>query len=295
MKPTPTGRDRDDRHGERRAGRAGPGGGAGRAAAARALPPRQPGAVARRRRADARRVARLSSRRARPGARDPRPGADRAAQDDGRRAPRPLLQPRAGGAARPGVRARPSTRSRSRAAASTRIEVTLDVARIDSLGEQDAGGAVPDRARGAPGGDPAWASVPRSTSRARRTCRERCDLVIRDDAPPSGGAASSRCSPSARAPSARTSARTRHRRNDRAAELRGQPTRRRLVFRAVDGDGAQQHLLFVWSPPATSCGARRRAAGHRRPGRGRGQQLRVTKLAPSPLPGDRRVCAYLAG
>jgi hypothetical protein len=26
-----------------------------------------------------------------------------------------------------------------------------------------------------------------------------------------------------------------------------------------------------------------------------GKQLLVTKLAPSPLPGDRRVCAYLAG
>lgn len=25
-----------------------------------------------------------------------------------------------------------------------------------------------------------------------------------------------------------------------------------------------------------------------------GQRLRVTKIAPSPLPGDRRVCAYLA-
>jgi hypothetical protein len=26
-----------------------------------------------------------------------------------------------------------------------------------------------------------------------------------------------------------------------------------------------------------------------------GKQLRVTKIAPSPLPGDRRMCAYLGG
>ena len=78
-------------------------------------------------------------------------------------------------------------------------------------------------------------------------------------------------------------------------ELRGQPpTTTRL--RAMDGDDGQQHLLFVWKPSgyelveqdgdAPSVGAEVEVEG---------QQLRVTKLAPSPLPGDRRVCAYLAG
>jgi hypothetical protein len=59
-------------------------------------------------------------------------------------------------------------------------------------------------------------------------------------------------------------------------------------------EGAQQHLLFVWKhsgyelleqdgdPPAV--GSQVEVDG---------EQLRVTKLAPSPLPGDRRVCAYL--
>ena len=65
----------------------------------------------------------------------------------------------------------------------------------------------------------------------------------------------------------------------------------------MDGDGArQQYLLFVWKPSgyelvvqegeAPSVGAQVEFEG---------KQLRVTKLAPSPLPGDRRVCAYLAG
>ena len=64
----------------------------------------------------------------------------------------------------------------------------------------------------------------------------------------------------------------------------------------MNGDGAQQHLLFVWKtsgyelveqdgdPPAI--GAQVEVEG---------KQLRVTKLGPSPLPGDRRVCAYLGG
>jgi hypothetical protein len=64
----------------------------------------------------------------------------------------------------------------------------------------------------------------------------------------------------------------------------------------VDGDGGQRHLLFVWKtsgyelveqdgePPAI--GAQVEIEG---------KQLRVTKIAPSPLPGDRRMCAYLGG
>lgn len=58
--------------------------------------------------------------------------------------------------------------------------------------------------------------------------------------------------------------------------------------------GSQQYLLFVW-----------RTSGYELiqqegepPGIGAqvevdGQLLEVTKVAPSPLPGDRRVCAYL--
>jgi hypothetical protein len=64
----------------------------------------------------------------------------------------------------------------------------------------------------------------------------------------------------------------------------------------VNGDGAQQHLLFVWK---TSCYELVEQEGEA-PSIGaqvevEGKQLRVTKLGPSPLPGDRRVCAYLAG
>jgi hypothetical protein len=64
----------------------------------------------------------------------------------------------------------------------------------------------------------------------------------------------------------------------------------------VDGDGAQQHLLFVWKPSGyelveqdgelPAIGAQVEVEG---------KQLRVTKLGPSPLPCDRRMCAYLGG
>jgi hypothetical protein len=64
----------------------------------------------------------------------------------------------------------------------------------------------------------------------------------------------------------------------------------------VDGDGGQQYLLFVWKTSgyelveqdgeAPSVGAQVEVEG---------RQLRVTKLGPSPLPGDRRICAYLTG
>jgi hypothetical protein len=62
----------------------------------------------------------------------------------------------------------------------------------------------------------------------------------------------------------------------------------------VDGSGAQQHLLFVWKPSGyeliqqdgepPAIGSRVEIDG---------SMLEVTKLAPSPLPRDRRVCAYL--
>jgi hypothetical protein len=62
----------------------------------------------------------------------------------------------------------------------------------------------------------------------------------------------------------------------------------------VDGDGRGGYLVFVWSPagyrleerqgevPATGADVEE---GEKR--------FRVTKVAPSPLPGDRRACAYL--
>jgi len=64
----------------------------------------------------------------------------------------------------------------------------------------------------------------------------------------------------------------------------------------VDGNGSKQHLLFVWKPSgyelveqegeAPSVGSQVEVEG---------KPLRVTKVGPSPLPGDRRACAYLAG
>jgi hypothetical protein len=64
----------------------------------------------------------------------------------------------------------------------------------------------------------------------------------------------------------------------------------------VDGAQNHQHLLFVGKPSgyelveqegeAPAVGAQVEVEG---------KQLRVTKLGPSPLPGDRRMCAYLGG
>jgi len=57
------------------------------------------------------------------------------------------------------------------------------------------------------------------------------------------------------------------------------------------GDG---HLVFVWK---TSGYELREAAGDVPPVGAEveqdGETMRVTKIAPSPLPGDRRQCAYL--
>ena len=58
--------------------------------------------------------------------------------------------------------------------------------------------------------------------------------------------------------------------------------------------GAQQFLLFVWKPS----GYELIQQDGEPPAVGSqveldGNMLEVTKLAPSPLPGDRRVCAYL--
>lgn len=57
---------------------------------------------------------------------------------------------------------------------------------------------------------------------------------------------------------------------------------------------AEAHLLFVWKPSGYEL---REEAGDP-PAVGSeveqdGERLRVTKVAPSPLPGDKRACAYL--
>jgi hypothetical protein len=59
---------------------------------------------------------------------------------------------------------------------------------------------------------------------------------------------------------------------------------------------AEGHLLFVWKTSGYELVER---AGEP-PARDSevdldGEALRVTKIAPSPLPGDDRACAYLAG
>ena len=57
---------------------------------------------------------------------------------------------------------------------------------------------------------------------------------------------------------------------------------------------ADAHLLFVWRPS----GYELREQPGDAPAVGSevehdGERLRVTKVAPSPLPGDKRACAYL--
>ena len=63
----------------------------------------------------------------------------------------------------------------------------------------------------------------------------------------------------------------------------------------TDGNGTERagYVLFVWSPTGwTLQRARRRPAGRRRDVEaGRRAMLRVSKLGPSPLPGDTRAAA----
>ena len=59
---------------------------------------------------------------------------------------------------------------------------------------------------------------------------------------------------------------------------------------------SESHLLFVWKPSGYEL---REAAGDP-PTVGSeveqdGRLMQVTKVGPSPLPGDRRPCAYLQG
>ena len=58
---------------------------------------------------------------------------------------------------------------------------------------------------------------------------------------------------------------------------------------------SDQHLLFVWKPSGYELVEQDGDA----PALGAavdfdGQELRVIKLGPSPLPGDKRACAYLS-
>jgi hypothetical protein len=59
-------------------------------------------------------------------------------------------------------------------------------------------------------------------------------------------------------------------------------------------DGEGKHLLFIWKP--TGYELREREGEVPAVGsevEADDQKLRVTKVAPSPLPGDSRPCAYL--
>lgn len=59
---------------------------------------------------------------------------------------------------------------------------------------------------------------------------------------------------------------------------------------------AESHLLFVWKPSGYEL--REREGELPAPGsevEQDGTTMRVLKIAPSPLPGDTRPCAYLVG
>jgi hypothetical protein len=62
----------------------------------------------------------------------------------------------------------------------------------------------------------------------------------------------------------------------------------------MDGNGTGAYLVFVWSPAGYTLQERQGeppAAGSEVEDGER--RFRVTKIAPSPLPGDRRTCVYL--
>jgi hypothetical protein len=60
----------------------------------------------------------------------------------------------------------------------------------------------------------------------------------------------------------------------------------------VDGRGG--YLVFVWSPAGYALEERQGEPPQPGAEIDEGERrFRVTKVAPSPLPGDRRVCAYL--
>ncbi len=62
----------------------------------------------------------------------------------------------------------------------------------------------------------------------------------------------------------------------------------------MEGNGKGSYLLFVWSPAGYSLveqpGEPPQVGAEIEDGT---RRYRVTKIAPSPLPGDQRACAYL--
>src|SRR5262249_23327786 len=112
----------------------------------------------------------------------------------------------------------------------------------------DAGGALPDRARGARGGDPARPAVPfrgrgHHGSAGNATPGDPRRRAHR--AAPAGARGPRRAGADV---GGDAYARPRGRRDDDEPRTARPADRRRLVFRAVNGDGPQQHLLFVWKP-----------------------------------------------
>jgi hypothetical protein len=68
-------------------------------------------------------------------------------------------------------------------------------------------------------------------------------------------------------------------------------------FAPMDGDRSMKYLLFVWRP--TGYVLEERDGEAPAPGEevevSGGQRQHVTKVGPSPLPGDPRPCAFLVG
>jgi hypothetical protein len=60
-----------------------------------------------------------------------------------------------------------------------------------------------------------------------------------------------------------------------------------------NGSGARGYVLFVWSPTGYSLRDREGDPPH--VGDEVGDGLVVTKIGPSPVPGDTRICAYSIG
>jgi hypothetical protein len=65
-------------------------------------------------------------------------------------------------------------------------------------------------------------------------------------------------------------------------------------MRVVQGNGRGGYLLFVWSPAGYTLEERSGEPPHVGARVEDGERtFRVAKIAPSPLPGDTRPCAYL--
>ena len=116
----------------------------------------------------------------------------------------------------------------------------------------DAGRAVPDRARGARGGDPSRAAAPVRGRGARRRAGH-AESLIRDDAPTERRRrAIEVLEERARTLGANLTLDHDDRRHDDAPRTARPAHRRRVVFRAVNGDGASSTSSSSGSRPATS-------------------------------------------